>query len=49
MKEYLKPFIEDEDIELEDVIAASTDDIGRGGVNDGLDDTNEDISPWPWK
>lgn len=37
MKEYLKPFIEDEEIELEDVIAASnggSGDVDTAGVED---------------
>ena len=38
MKEYIKPFIEDEEIELEDVIAASgdvdIDDIWKNGDDD---------------
>ena len=38
MKEYIKPFIEDEEIELEDVIAASNqadiDDIWKNGDDD---------------
>lgn len=33
MKEYIKPIIEDEVIELEDVIAASNG--GEGDINDG--------------
>lgn len=38
MKSYEKPFIEDENIELEDIIAAS------GDIN--IDDTNDfDIDP----
>lgn len=41
MKEYIKPFIEDEEIELEDVIAASGEtDINNyhDGDNDFLED-----------
>ena len=37
MKEYIKPFIEDEEIELEDVIAASS----------GGETTNgQNVDPW---
>ncbi len=36
MKEYIKPYIEDEDIELEDVIAAS-----KGEAYDYSDDSND--------
>lgn len=44
MREYLKPFIEDEEIELEDVIAASNG--GAGDVDsDGLSDDASDL--WP--
>ncbi len=36
MKEYLKPYIEDEEIELEDVIAQSINNAGEGDAeNDG--------------
>lgn len=41
MKEYLKPFIEDEEIELEDVIAASQGgegDADTGGSGDSVGD-----------
>lgn len=48
MKEYLKPFIEDEIIEIEDICSASTEDIGRGPVNDTLSDDTEDSSSWAW-
>lgn len=37
MKKYSKPFIEDEEIELEDVIAASN----AGDTKDGLN-----VDPW---
>ena len=44
MKEYLKPFIEDEEIELEDVIAASNG--GKGNADtDGLSDDLDEL--WP--
>ena len=46
MKEYLKPFIEDEEIELEDVIAASA-----GGTGDaessGQEGTVDQLWPNP--
>ena len=38
MKEYTKPLIEDEEIELEDVIAASTEE----STNDG------EMNQFPW-
>ncbi len=34
MRDYIKPFIEDEEIELEDVIAASGDDINTPDSTD---------------
>jgi len=40
MKEYQKPFIEDENIELEDIIAVS-------GENGSLDDPM-DLNPSDW-
>lgn len=44
MKEYIKPFIKDEDIELEDVIAASNG--GEGDVDtSGQEKSVTDI--WP--
>ena len=40
MKEYQKPFIEDEEIELEDVIAVS------GGTRGGIvDDDGDELDP----
>lgn len=36
MKEYIKPYIEEEEIELEDVIAAS----GTRGIDDEADEMN---------
>ena len=44
MKEYLKPFIEEEEIELEDVIAASNGGAGNAD-SDGKEDNIRDI--WP--
>lgn len=44
MREYLKPFIEDEEIELEDVIAASNGGAGNAD-SDGNEDDIDDI--WP--
>ncbi len=44
MKEYLKPFIEEEEIELEDVIAASNRGVGNVDT-DGQESDIEDI--WP--
>ena len=44
MKKYYKPFIEEEEIELEDVIAASN--RGVGGVDsDGEEDSVDNL--WP--
>ncbi len=48
MKEYLKPFIEDENIEIEDICSASTENIGNGPINDTLNDDTEDGSSWSW-
>ena len=46
MKEYLKPFIEDEEIELEDVIANSLT-VGGEGDADSDGDSGEAGSLWP--
>lgn len=44
MKEYLKPYIEDEEIELEDVIAASNGGAGNADL-DGDEDSIDNL--WP--
>ena len=41
MKEYQKPFIEDENIELEDIIATSGD---KGSLDNPMD-----VNPKDWK
>ena len=48
MKKYIKPFIEDEELEIEDICFSSSEDIGQKALNGELDENNEDSSPWPW-
>ncbi len=45
MKKYYKPFIEDEEIEIEDICNASNG-IGKYTPNDELTDETEDQSDW---
>lgn len=48
MKKYYKPFIEDEEIEIEDICTASTEGIGDKTIPDSFDESTEDIAPWPF-
>ena len=45
MKEYIKPEIIDEEIELEDIIAESK--LGDS-ISESFDEENSDKTPFPW-
>ncbi len=47
MKEYIKPYIEDEEIEIEDICNASNG-LGEKTVTDDFTDDGSDNSIWPW-